>query len=743
MSFHSWLQNLRSALEPSRNERRHRRQRSKCIVTPRPRLESLEDRATPAFLAPVDYATGTQPYAVVAADFNNDTVLDLATANYSNNTFSVLLGNVDGTFQPAVTSAAGYAPQSLAVGDFNGDSIADLATADSNAYVSVLLGNGDGTFAGPSSYGVVGSYSASVAVGDFNGDGLMDLGVTSNYYDTYYYTYYSYANVLLGIGDGSFSGPSATFIDYASANSALSADLNGDIYDDFVTFDSYGYVAVLLGSGSGYLQGPTGYFYTGDYSYGVAAGDLDGDGDNDLVAANYYGRSVGVLLGDGLGGFSGPNNYDVGGYPTSIVLGDFTGDGNLDVATSNNSSDQVSVLYGDGAGAFSHPTLSATGSSPWALAAGKFNGDAWLDLATANHGVVNVSVLINDQNWPGPPPPPPPTVSINDVTVTEGNASSVNATFTVTLSSISQSDVTVHYETADGSATAGNDYAAGSGNVIILAGSTSATFVVAVTGDYLAEPTETFAVNLSAPVNAIIGDGQGVGTILDNEPRASINDATVTEGNTGSVNATFTVTLSGTSDADVTVHYDTANGSATAGSDFPAASGNVTIPAGQTSRSFTIAVTGDRLAEPTEIFTVNLSAPVNGGITDGQGICTILDNEPRISIGDVTKKEGNGNGNKTVQFTFTVTLSAAYDQAVTMSYRTVDGTATTGDNDYIAKTSTLTFAPGETSKTITIEVKSDNRSEADEVFYVDLFGNSGNSLFTRSRGVGTILNDDH
>jgi large repetitive protein len=97
---------------------------------------------------------------------------------------------------------------------------------------------------------------------------------------------------------------------------------------------------------------------------------------------------------------------------------------------------------------------------------------------------------------------------------------------------------------------------------------------------------------------------------------------------------------------------------------------------------------------------------------------------------------------KTTQFTFTVTLSAAYDQAVTVSFRTVNGTATTGDGDYVAQTGTLTFKPGETTRTITIEVNGDGRKEANEYFFLDLFGNSGNSLFTKSRGTGTILNDD-
>jgi large repetitive protein len=194
-------------------------------------------------------------------------------------------------------------------------------------------------------------------------------------------------------------------------------------------------------------------------------------------------------------------------------------------------------------------------------------------------------------------------------------------------------------------------------------------------------------------------------------------------------------------DVPVTVGYATANGTATAGSDYQAASGTLTIPAGQTSGTITALVNGDRLVEPSEkTFFVNLSNLNYGGIADGQGVGTIVDDEPRISISDVTRKEGNGK--KTTLFTFTVSLSAAYDQAVTMSFRTVDGTATTGDQDYVAKTGTLTFAPGETTKTITIEVKGDSKKEADETFYLDLFGNSSNSLFTKNRGLGTILNDD-
>ena len=761
MLARSWFDALKSHFTRPLNRRERRAAGNRVPAVRRLRLESLEDRCLLAFLAPVDYNVGSTPVAIVSADFNNDSALDLAIANANSSTVSVLLGKVDGmgqadgTFQPAVPYATtGAYPVSLAVGDLDGDGkIDDLATANSGyGYdydVSVLLGNDDGTFQPASSVGI-GSRPASVAVGDFNGDGLMDLGVASNVYTPgfYYYDdscgcYYwspgydtGYANVLLGTGGGGFSAPNSTFVDYAYHNSALATDLNGDIYDDLVTFDSYGYVTPLLGDGSGFLQGPTGYFYTGDYSYAVAAGYLDGDSNIDLVTANYYGNSVGVLLGDGAGNFSGPTNYDVGGYPTAIVLGDFTGDGNLDVATSNYNSDQVSVLYGDGTGAFSTPSFSATGSYPWAIAAGDFNGDTWLDAATVNQGSDSVSVLINDQNWPDPPPP---LVSINDPTaVLEGNTGSVNVTFTVTLSAAYSQDVTVHFETANGSAEAGSDYTGASGDVTVARGSTTQTFTVAVLGDRSAESTENFVVNLSAPVNATIRDGQGIGTILDDEPRISINDKSVSEGNTGSVNATFTVTLSAMYDADVTVHYDTANGTATAGSDYTGASGDVTVPRGSTTQTFTVAITGDRVAEPTEKYFVNLSAPTNAGISDGQGVGTILDNEPRIGINNVSKKEGQGN---TTQFVFTVTLSAAYDQAVTVTYATANGSATAG-SDYQSKSGTLTFAPGVTSMTFTIIVIADKSKEASETFYVNLSGASGNSLIDDAQGIGTILNDD-
>ncbi|HKB40665.1 MAG TPA: Calx-beta domain-containing protein, partial [Gemmataceae bacterium] len=161
---------------------------------------------------------------------------------------------------------------------------------------------------------------------------------------------------------------------------------------------------------------------------------------------------------------------------------------------------------------------------------------------------------------------------------------------------------------------------------------------------------------------------------------------------------------------------------------------------GETSKTITVQVIGDRLPEQDESFNVWLTNSTNAIIASSLGVGTILDDEPRVSISDVSKKEGRRN--HATQFAFTVTLSAAYDQPVTVSFRTMDGTATTADGDYVAKSGTLTFAPGETTKTITIVVNGDSKKEAKETFYLDLFGLSSNALFTRNRGLDTILNDD-
>ncbi len=245
--------------------------------------------------------------------------------------------------------------------------------------------------------------------------------------------------------------------------------------------------------------------------------------------------------------------------------------------------------------------------------------------------------------------PPPPSVSIGNVSVNEGNSGTTTARFTVTLSAAASGPVTVAYQTANGTATAGSDYTAKSGTLTFAAGETSKTIDVLVTGDTQVESDETFSVRLTSATGATIATAQATGTIKNDDqppplPTISIGNATVTEGNSGTVNMTFTVTLSQAATSPVTVQYATADGTATAGSDYNAASGTLTFAAGQTSKTITVAVRGDTLVEGTETFRVVLSNATGATIASGTGTGTITDDDQASTSSAATFTKGDDWG---------------------------------------------------------------------------------------------------
>jgi glucose/arabinose dehydrogenase len=226
-----------------------------------------------------------------------------------------------------------------------------------------------------------------------------------------------------------------------------------------------------------------------------------------------------------------------------------------------------------------------------------------------------------------------PTISINDVSVSEGNAGTTNAAFTVTLSAASSQTTTVNYATADGTATtADSDYVNAGGTLTFTPGQTSQPVSVTINGDTAFEPNQAFNVNLSGATNATIADNQGVGTITndDTQPTISINDVSVTEGTIVTAFAGFTVALSNASSQTITVNYATADGTATAGSDYVATNGTLTFTPGQTSLTLGVAVNSDLRNEPDVAFNLNLSAATNATIADNQGVGTILDEDAPI-----------------------------------------------------------------------------------------------------------------
>jgi hypothetical protein len=335
-------------------------------------------------------------------------------------------------------------------------------------------------------------------------------------------------------------------------------------------------------------------------------------------------------------------------------------------------------------------------------------------------------------------------VSIGDATVSEGDAGTVDADFVVSLSALSDFPVTVGIATSDGSATvADGDYqAAAVTGFTIPAGAMSQTFTVKVNGDLLVEADETFAVDLGTPSGATIGDGTGAGLIVnDDTATVSIDDVTVAEGDTGTVDAIFTVSLSRESDTPITVAAATRDGTATtANADYQATALTLTFPAMTTAQTFTVPVNGDRLVEADETFFVDLANAVGATIGDGVGEATIQDDDMTgLSIGDVTVSEG---ATGTVDAVFTVTLSLASSAPVTVDVATRDGTATVADGDYAMTVATpLTFPAFSTTQTFTVPVNGDTQVETAEEFFVDL-ANPVGAAIVDGEGRATIQDDD-
>ncbi|MEP0916501.1 DUF4347 domain-containing protein [Leptolyngbya sp. DQ-M1] len=344
-----------------------------------------------------------------------------------------------------------------------------------------------------------------------------------------------------------------------------------------------------------------------------------------------------------------------------------------------------------------------------------------------------------------------PTISIGNVVVSEGNVEGTftNATFTVSLSNSSSEAISVNYTTVDETAQAAdNDYETAAGRLTFAPGVTSQQITVRVRGDRKFEPDESFSIQLSSPTNADLftAINQGIGTILgdDFRPTMSIDDATpVLEGNVGATPVRFTVRLSNASSEVVTTKYATKNGTANstdyAGVTTPT---TLTFAPGQTEQTITVQAIGDVFYELDEAFTVELSDSSNAQITDGSATATIQNDDPlpKLSIAAVATSNPEGNSGIT-PFTFEVSLSEASPTPITVNYTTVDGSATLANNDYVKAADTLTFAPGETKKTVIVNILGDALFEGNETFQVSL-SNPTNATLQTNVATATIVEDD-
>ncbi len=323
-----------------------------------------------------------------------------------------------------------------------------------------------------------------------------------------------------------------------------------------------------------------------------------------------------------------------------------------------------------------------------------------------------------------------PIPTLTSPSVNEGNTGLTDLVFEATLNAPHPA-VTFNYRTVAETANT-TDFDAASGSKLFPANATTTATKVPITikvkGDLLDEVDETLKLELLNPTTDVVVR-TATGTIRndDNNSKMSISDATADEPGT----MTFTVTLSAASAREVKVNWATADGTATKGADYTESSGQLTFAPGDTSKTLGVPVLGDGSTEENETLKVNLSSPTGATVIDGQGDGTIVDRNapPSLSVSDTRAAEGAGA-------TFTITLAGSTLRTVTVSFNTIEATAKAG-TDFSARTGTLTFAPGERQKTVTVTVLDDTASEPTEDFFLGI-GDAVNATITKNRGLGAI-----
>lgn len=351
-----------------------------------------------------------------------------------------------------------------------------------------------------------------------------------------------------------------------------------------------------------------------------------------------------------------------------------------------------------------------------------------------------VTVVISDDDSP-------PAISMQtNYSISEGSGSLV---VEVTLSGISGQPVSVDYATSDGSATAGVDYVAASGTLTFAPNDTSETITIQISPDLLDEIDESFTLTLSNPVNTVLNTISANIIITDDDspPSVSIESgASVIEGNPpDTTTLSFKVTLSAVSGQAITVGYTIGGGSANNGADYNGSGGTLTFAPNDLEETITVTVIGDLTDEPDETFNVTLTstsstATLGANVT---AIGTIQDDDPIpvVSIQGVdTVNEGSGT-DTTVQYK--ITLDTASHQPVTIAYwLEVDAvmlTSAIAPADYVALNDSVTFAPGEREKWITVTIIADTVDEGDEVITLHAADNDGVRHAVKTI---TIIDDD-
>lgn len=374
------------------------------------------------------------------------------------------------------------------------------------------------------------------------------------------------------------------------------------------------------------------------------------------------------------------------------------------------------------------------------IGARSYDFDSWSDGGAITHDAVVTEDQTIDLAYVETPVA---SIIVEDVTIAELTGQRAVATFPVRLSRPHNASVRVRVRQVAGTASLGSDIVKWSPKTIYFPpGATERSVDVKIQGDDIDELDENFFLEFYNPVNAPLYDSLAEGTILDDEslPAITINDKRLLEGNgSGTKSAVFTVRLSHRSDRPITVDVATAPDTATADVDYESVPPtSLTLAPGRRSISTTVKVIRDNEPEGDETAFVRLSNPTNAVLGDPEGILTITDDEPALSINDVRLFEGVAN-QRTMRFT--VRMSKRATGPVSVDWTTADGSAV-APADYIAASGTVVIPKGSTSRTLTVSINGDTVPEPDETYSVLLSGAVGASI-ADGEGIGTIRSDDY
>jgi uncharacterized repeat protein (TIGR01451 family) len=724
------------------------------------------------FTASGTFPVQVEPISIASADFDGDGIADLVVANAFSSTVTVLRGNGSGGFVTAVTYTAGLVSRALTVADFNADGRPDFGVANANTNDVRLFLN------------TTGIADLSVSITDSVPAAVGGQRLT-------------YTIAVTNHGPSPVTG--ATVIDIAPPNlidvswtcsaspgSSCTASGSGSISDTISIGDHSVVVYAMAGT---VPSGATGSVQN-TVTVSMPSSGLDPNLDNNSATDidNLGANHAPVASGQSVGGTEDTST------PITLVASDSDGDpltwtivtapahGTLSGTAPNvtytpaatfHGADSFTFKVSDGLAESDVATVNLTiapvndvptatpqtlstsqnTSLPITLAGTDADGDplTFGMSASPSHGTITGSgANVTYQPAAGYQGPDSFAFTVND-----GQVTSAPATVSITVTPVNHAPVVVtpiaDIDVADQSTSRSVSLAAtfsdqDAGDVLALSVSSNSNPSLvspSLAGTSLtlgltagASGTATIVIRATDTLGAFVEDSFVV-TITRPSMSISIADVTRTETNAGLQSMTFTVTVSPAPAAAVTVNFATADGTAIAGQDFNAASGTVTFAAGVTTRTLVVSLVGDTLDEDNETLRVLLSGASSGTITDGEALGVIVDNDlSRISIADTSVAESPSGA----AATFALTLSTPNSRAVTIDWSTANATAMAG-LDYVAGTGTVTFAPGETSKVISVPVLDDTLDEANEAFNVNLT-NPINAGVQRNRGIGTIGDND-